>query len=160
MPSVAYEFNALTRVNSPLTQQQTALADIRRSIGNMAEQVMEGLTPLENQEEADLIAVIQTRIYENLQSLVTFLEGNQQGMLRSLAEVQSGGKLQGVLEQVLFQEDETGVYDGTGRRILYYLTRLHQTIMQLADGLGARIQEPNSANAPAITDVNSSNKVG
>ena len=58
LPSVAYEFNALTRVNSPLTQQQTALADIRRSIGNMAEQVMGGLPPLENQEEADLITLI------------------------------------------------------------------------------------------------------
>ena len=160
LPSVAYEFNALTRVNSPLTQQQTALADIRRSIGNMAEQVMEGLAPQEGQEEAELIGVIQTRIHENLQSLATFLQGNQQGMLRSLVEVQSDGKLQGVLEQVLFQEDETGVFDGTGRRVLYYLTRLHQTILQLADGLGARIQEPESANATAITDENSSKKVG
>jgi uncharacterized membrane protein YgaE (UPF0421/DUF939 family) len=160
LPSVAYEYNALTRVNSPLTQQQTALAAIHRSIRKIAEQVMEGLASLEDQEEADLITVIQTRIHENLQSLVTFLAGNQKGMLRSLAEVQSGGKLQGVLEQVLFQEDEAGVLDGTGRRVLFHLTRLHQTIMQLADGLGARIQEPDSADRTAITDEYSSNKVG
>jgi hypothetical protein len=160
LPSVAYEYNALTRVNSPLTQQQTALAAIRRSIGKMAEQVMEGLVPVENQEETDLITVIQTRIHENLQSLVTFLEGNQKGMLRSLAELQSGGKSPGVLEQVLIQEDETGLVGVTGRRALFYLTLLQQTIMQLAAGLGARIQEPGSADETAITDENSSSKVG
>ncbi len=158
LPSVAYEYNALTRVNSPLTQQQTALAAIQRSIRKMAEQVMEGLASLENQEVANLIAVIQTRIHENLQSLVTFLAGNQKGTLRSLAELQSDGNPPGVLEQVLIQEDETGVVGVTGRRALFYLTRLQQTIMQLAVGLGARIQEPVSASETAITDENTSNK--
>src|SRR6266496_1534892 len=158
LPSVAYEYNALTRVNSPLTQQQTALAAIQRSIRKMAEQMMEGLAPLENQEVANLIAVIQTRIHENLQSLVTFLAGNQKGTLRSLAELQSDGNPPGVLEQVLIQEDETGVVGVTGRRALFYLTRLQQTIMQLAVGLGARIQEPVSASETAITDENTSNK--
>jgi hypothetical protein len=124
----------------------------------MAGQVMEGLAPLENQEVANLIAVIQTRIHENLQSLVTFLAGNQKGTLRSLAELQLGGKPPGVLEQVLIQEDEMGVVGVTGRRALFYLTRLQQTIMQLAVGLGARIQEPVSASETAITDENTSNK--
>ena len=101
--------------------------------------------------------MIQTRIHENLQSLATFLEGNQQGMLRSLAEVQTDGKLQGALQQVMFQKDEEGESDGAGRRVLFYLTRLHQTIMQLAVGLGASIEEPGSSNATAITDENSSN---
>ena len=78
-------------------------------------------------------------------------------MLRSLAEVQSDGKLQDMLQQVLFQEDETGVDDGTGRRLLYYLTRLQQTILQSAVGLGAHIQEPDLSNAPALTGENSSN---
>jgi hypothetical protein len=160
LPSVAYEYNALTRVNSSLTQQQTALVAIHRSIRKMAEKVMEGLTPLENQEEANLIVVIQTRIHENLRSLVTFLAGNQNGTLRSLADLQLGGKPPGVLEQVLIQEDETGVFGVTGRRALFYLTRLQQTIMQLAIGLGARIQEPGLASETAITDENSSSKVG
>ena len=159
LPSVAYEYNPLTRVSSPLTQQQTALAAINRSVGKMADQVMEGLAPLENLEVANLIAVIQTRIHENLQSLVTFLAGNQNGTLRSLAELQSGGKPPGVLEQVLIQEDETGVVGVTGRRALLYLTRLQQTLMQLAAGLGARIQEPVSTSETAITDENSSNIV-
>ena len=54
--------------------------------------------------------------------------------------------------------DETGVVGVTGRRALFYLTRLQQTIMQLAVGLGARIQEPVSASETAITDENTSNK--
>ena len=54
--------------------------------------------------------------------------------------------------------DETGVVGVTGRRALFHLTRLQQTIMQLAVGLGARIQEPASANETAITDENTSNK--
>jgi hypothetical protein len=136
-----------------LTQQQTALAAINRSIGKMAGQVMEGLATLENQEEAHLIAVIQTRIHENLQSLVTFFEGNQKGMLQSLAELQLSGNPPGVLEQVLIQEDETGVVRVTGRRALFYLTRLQQTIMQLAVGLGARIQEPGQDAEPDLNLV-------
>jgi uncharacterized membrane protein YccC len=147
LPSAVAEYNPLTQESNPIAGRTAAVMALNTNVAGLADQVT--VTSSLTTREAELIATLQTRIHEDIGALTAFTAGKQVEPLRSLADVaEEADQPPGAGSEIL---QEGGVPAAPGRRAIYYLTRIHRSLVEVATvvEMGATPDAKLPSTAPA-----------
>jgi hypothetical protein len=136
LPSVVYEYNPLSRSQSRLASQGTSLAVLKDYVTHLKDDVGAEPGRLANLRQAELIRSLQVQIHASVETLIQQLA---QGVSE---EVQPGSDLPGQPRVHILLEElsvEGGPADPMRNRAFYHLARIHDTILQIAAGIGASV---------------------
>jgi hypothetical protein len=134
LPAVTYEYNPLSRAQSRLASQATSLAVLKSFVTHLDDDVHSESGILSG-ANAHLIQGIQSHIHANLIALIYFLTlGKGEGM-HTVSDFRNQVKSEIDLDQIF--TTQTGPDEAMRNRAIYHLTRIHDTILQIALSLGA-----------------------
>ena len=136
LPAVTYEYNPLSRAQSRLASQATSLAVLKSYITHLNDDVG-GEAGILVGSNADLIQGIQSHIHANVIALNGFLTHGQGDGMHTLSDFREQAKSEINLDEILTAE--AGSVDAVRNRAVYHLARIHDTILQIASGLGAPV---------------------
>jgi hypothetical protein len=88
-------------------------------------------------KDANVISEMQSHIHENISALNGFLANGQGKEMQPLAKLRNRAKQENVLGEMLTAE--AGTEEAVRNRVLYHLTRIDDTILQIASGLGTTV---------------------
>jgi len=87
--------------------------------------------------QSDPIRSIQSRLHANVIALNNYLTLGQGEGMQSLSDLRKQTIPEIALEEILTAE--AGSVEAVRNRAIYYLARIHDSILQLASGLGAPV---------------------
>lgn len=137
LPSVAYEYNPLSRAQNPLASQATSLAALSSYVTRMNDEVGAGPGSLAAVQGKESITDFQSRIHEAIHVLNAFLADRQGEALQPQAGLGGMANREALLDG--FLSAEAGSADAIRNRALYHLKRIYDTILQIGSGLGAPV---------------------
>ena len=136
LPAVTFEYNPLSRAQSQLASQATTLSVLKNYVSDLQDDLNAQPGVLAGSKYTALIQTIQSQIHEN----VTALDIN-------LSETKGESKVitQNLGDQFIIRNSmdelltaETFSIDDVGNRAVSNLARIHDTILQVASGLGVQ----------------------
>jgi hypothetical protein len=137
LPNVVFEYNPLSRAQNHLASQATSLAVLRNYVTHLNDDVSGDPGSLANVQNNELVTDIQIHIHKVIEALNNFL-ANRKG-----EEGETSGEMDVLIsrENVLdtFLGVEAGSPDAVRNRVLYHLTRIYDSITQIASGVGAPV---------------------
>jgi hypothetical protein len=136
LPAMAYEYNPLSRAQSQLVGQETTLAVLKSYVIQLNDEVSYQPGVLAGDQYATLIQTIQSQIHENLNALDHYLTQMQNKEIVTSHVFGDQKRIESAVDEVL--TTGTVSLDGVGNRAVYQLARIHQTILQVASGLGVQ----------------------
>jgi hypothetical protein len=137
LPAVTYEYNPLSRAQSRYASQATGLAVLKSYVTHLSDDI--GVEPgfLTVLLHSDLIRSIQSQLHANVSALNNYLALGQGEGMQSLSDLRKQAIPEIALEEILTAE--AGSVEAAGNRAIYYLARIHDSILQIASGLGAPV---------------------
>ena len=133
LPSVVYEYNPLSRSQSRLASQGTNLAVLKDYVTHLEDDLDIEPVNLSNSRQAELIRSIQEQIHSTVERLIHHLA-------RGVGdETQPGSSLPWHAKQQITLEEISAENRPAGEmrlQIFYHLARIHDTILQIAAGIG------------------------
>jgi uncharacterized membrane protein YgaE (UPF0421/DUF939 family) len=148
LPNVAFEYNPLSRAQSPLASQATSLAVLSNYVTHLNDDVGGDPGSLANVRNNELISEVQCQIHAVIQALNGHLANRQGKAQQSAPEMDELARREDVLENIL--ATEAGSTEAVCNRALYHLKRIYDTITQIASGVGALA----ASNERKFADVN------
>jgi Fusaric acid resistance protein-like len=136
LPAMAYEYNPMSRAQSQLVGQETTLAVLKSYVIQLNDEVSYQPGVLAGDQYAALIQTIQSQIHENLNALDHYLTQMQNKEIVTSHVFGHQKRIESAVDEVL--TTGTVSLDGVGNRAVYQLARIHQTILQVASGLGVQ----------------------
>jgi uncharacterized membrane protein YccC len=147
LPSTVAEYNPLTQESNPIAGRTAALMALNTNVAGLADQV--AVESSLSARESELIALLSARIHDDIGTLSAFLAGKPAAPLRSLAEVAEAAEQPPTLGVSPPEEGEAPAVPG--RRAIYYLTRIHRSLVEVATlvDMGATPEAKLPSAAPA-----------
>jgi hypothetical protein len=136
LPAVTYEYNPLSRAQSRYASQATGLAVLKSYVTHLSDDVNVQPGVLADDKYASLIQKIQLQIHNNVNTLENLLSQAQGKEMVPTNILGDQLKLETAMDEVLTAG--TVSLDAIGNRAVYHLARIHDTILQVATGLGAQ----------------------
>jgi hypothetical protein len=137
LPNVIYEYNPLSRAQNRLAGQATGLAVLKSYVTHLSEDVGGDPGSLTSIPEDDLVPDMQARIHLAIDGLRGYLVNGQGEGMQSSQEISGRTNRETILED--FLTAEAGSKGALRNRALFHLKRIHDTIQQIASGLGAPV---------------------
>lgn len=134
LPAVTYEYNPLSRVQNKLADQATSLAVLKSYVTQLADDV-DGEDGILASSNPDLIQGIQSHIHANIIALNEFLKHGQGDGVHNLSDFRREADI--TLDEIL--TPDAGSLNAVRNRAMYHLARIHDSILQIAAGLGAPV---------------------
>jgi hypothetical protein len=135
LPSVVYEYNPLSRSQSRLASQGTSLAVLKSYVTNLKEDVGAEPGSVTDANRADLMRSVQRRIHANAENLVQFLVQEPKEEKQNPADTPERNTAEVSLKKM--EALEGGPVGAVRDRALVYLARINDSIVQIAEGIGA-----------------------
>lgn len=137
LPAVTYEYNPLSRSQSRYASQATSLAVVKSYVTHLDADVGAEPGVLADSMQSDLIRGVQSQLHANVIALNNYLALGQGEGMRSLSELRKHSMPEVTLEQILTAE--AGSVEAVRNRAIYYIIRIHDSIFQIASGLGVAV---------------------
>jgi len=147
LPAVTYEYNPLSRAQSRLASQATSLAVLKSYMTHLNDDVG-GEAGILAGSNADLLQGIQSHIHANVIALNDFLTHGQGDGMHTLSDFREQAKSEITLDEIL--SADAGSADAVRNRAVYHLARIHDTILQIASGLGAPVASTGTPRRPGV----------
>jgi uncharacterized membrane protein YgaE (UPF0421/DUF939 family) len=135
LPNVVYEYNPLSRAQNRLASQATGLAVLKGYVTHLNDDIGGDPGSLVSIPEADLVSDMQARIHLAIDAMNGYFANGQGGGMQPSQEIGGRDNRETILED--FFTAEAGSKDALRNRALFHLKRIHDTIQQIASGLGA-----------------------
>lgn len=134
LPGVMYEYNPLSRAQNRLADQATTLAALSSYVTRLNDDIGAGTGSLAGVPGNELVCDLQAQIHQAIAALNGLIAKRQGEETQLPAELNGWAAREVLVEDLLAAE--AGSAEAVRNRALYHLKRIHNTVLQIASGLG------------------------
>jgi hypothetical protein len=137
LPNVIYEYNPLSRAQNRLAGQATGLAVLEGYVTHLKNDVDGVPGSLASIPEDDLVSGMQASIHLAIDELNGYLTIGRNAEMQPSQGIDGRANSEIILGD--FLTADAGSKVALRNRVLFHLKRIHETILQIASGLGAPV---------------------